>query len=175
MPGSKRCRRVQKNTVEKRLLNARGLPNFGLNFYILNAKGEYAGVSLYDAHLRGVHRERTGDRSDDRVARRQGDGLTRREICGRRAGDDVIVISDPVQLSVHGRSRRRTPSVDRSTHADHPINSIRSRTRRHDHRHAVLYVRCASAGSLRSAACSISVQRVHRRSRNMSRSAILTD
>jgi N4-(beta-N-acetylglucosaminyl)-L-asparaginase len=40
-------RRVQKNTVEKRLLNPRGLPNFGLNFYVLNAKGEYAGVSMY--------------------------------------------------------------------------------------------------------------------------------
>jgi hypothetical protein len=44
------CRRVQKNTVEKRLLNARGLPNFGLTFYVLNAKGEYAGVSLYEAN-----------------------------------------------------------------------------------------------------------------------------
>ncbi len=43
------CRRVQKNTIEKRLLNSRGLPNFGLSFYILNAKGEYAGVSLYEA------------------------------------------------------------------------------------------------------------------------------
>jgi N4-(beta-N-acetylglucosaminyl)-L-asparaginase len=40
-------RRVQKNTVEKRLLNARGLPNFGLNFYVLNATGEFAGVSMY--------------------------------------------------------------------------------------------------------------------------------
>jgi N4-(beta-N-acetylglucosaminyl)-L-asparaginase len=40
-------RRVQKNTVEKRLLNSRGLPNFGLNFYALNAKGELAGVSMY--------------------------------------------------------------------------------------------------------------------------------
>ena len=40
-------RRVQKNTVEKRLLNARGLPNFGLNFYVLNAKGDAAGVSMY--------------------------------------------------------------------------------------------------------------------------------
>jgi hypothetical protein len=43
------CRRVQKNTVEKRLLNSRGLPNFGLNFYVLNNKGEYAGVSLYES------------------------------------------------------------------------------------------------------------------------------
>jgi N4-(beta-N-acetylglucosaminyl)-L-asparaginase len=42
-------RRVQKNTVEKRLLNARGLPNFGLNFYVLNAKGEFAGVSMYSS------------------------------------------------------------------------------------------------------------------------------
>lgn len=40
-------RRVQHNTVEKRLLNDRGLPNFGLQFYALNKKGEYAGVSMY--------------------------------------------------------------------------------------------------------------------------------
>jgi N4-(beta-N-acetylglucosaminyl)-L-asparaginase len=40
-------RRVKANTVEKRLLNARGLPAFGLNFYALNAKGEYAGVTMY--------------------------------------------------------------------------------------------------------------------------------
>src|SRR5687768_5322734 len=38
--GLEACRRVQKNTVEKRLLNSRGLPAFGLNFYVLNAKGE---------------------------------------------------------------------------------------------------------------------------------------
>jgi N4-(beta-N-acetylglucosaminyl)-L-asparaginase len=47
--GMEALKRVQKNTVEKRLLNARGLPNFGLNFYILNAKGEFAGVSMYAA------------------------------------------------------------------------------------------------------------------------------
>jgi N4-(beta-N-acetylglucosaminyl)-L-asparaginase len=40
-------RRVKANTVEKRLLNDRGLPAFGLSFYALNAKGEYAGVSMY--------------------------------------------------------------------------------------------------------------------------------
>jgi N4-(beta-N-acetylglucosaminyl)-L-asparaginase len=43
-------KRVQKNTIEKRLLNSRGLPAFGLNFYALNAKGEYAGVSMYAAN-----------------------------------------------------------------------------------------------------------------------------
>ena len=40
-------RRIKANTVEKRLLNSRGLPNFGLEFYALNAKGEYAGTSMY--------------------------------------------------------------------------------------------------------------------------------
>jgi N4-(beta-N-acetylglucosaminyl)-L-asparaginase len=42
-------KRVSKNTVEKRLLTAKGQPNFGLNFYCLNAKGEYAGVSMYES------------------------------------------------------------------------------------------------------------------------------
>jgi N4-(beta-N-acetylglucosaminyl)-L-asparaginase len=41
--------RVKKNTVEKRLLNGRGLPNFGLSFYVLNKEGEYAGVSMYSS------------------------------------------------------------------------------------------------------------------------------
>ena len=41
------CRRIQKNTVEPRLLNSRGLPNFGINFYMLNARGEHAGVTMY--------------------------------------------------------------------------------------------------------------------------------
>jgi N4-(beta-N-acetylglucosaminyl)-L-asparaginase len=45
--GMTALKRVQKNTIEKRLLNSRGLPNFGLSFYVLNARGEYAGVSLY--------------------------------------------------------------------------------------------------------------------------------
>src|ERR1043165_1937189 len=40
--------RIKGNTIEKRLLNSRGLPNFGINFYILNAKGEYAGVTMYE-------------------------------------------------------------------------------------------------------------------------------
>jgi N4-(beta-N-acetylglucosaminyl)-L-asparaginase len=40
--------RIKNNTIEKRLLNSRGLPNFGINFYILNAKGEYAGVTMYE-------------------------------------------------------------------------------------------------------------------------------
>ena len=46
--GLEACRRIQAHTVEKRLLNSRGLPNFGISFYVLNSKGDYAGVSLYE-------------------------------------------------------------------------------------------------------------------------------
>ncbi|HUF51770.1 MAG TPA: N(4)-(beta-N-acetylglucosaminyl)-L-asparaginase [Longimicrobiales bacterium] len=44
--GLEACRRIQKSTVA-RLQNARGLPAFGINFYVLNARGEHAGVSMY--------------------------------------------------------------------------------------------------------------------------------
>jgi N4-(beta-N-acetylglucosaminyl)-L-asparaginase len=40
-------RRVRSNTVERRLRRANGDPNFSLTFYILNARGEHAGVSMY--------------------------------------------------------------------------------------------------------------------------------
>src|SRR6266404_3923013 len=46
--GLEACKRIKANTVEKRLLNSKGNPNFGINFYIVNAKGEYAGVSMYE-------------------------------------------------------------------------------------------------------------------------------
>lgn len=46
--GLEALRRVRAGTVERRLLNRRGLPNFDLNFYILNRRGEYAGVSMYE-------------------------------------------------------------------------------------------------------------------------------
>ncbi|CAN5284815.1 N(4)-(beta-N-acetylglucosaminyl)-L-asparaginase [soil metagenome] len=40
------CKRIKANTVEKRLLDARGEPNFNVTFYVLDAKGNHAGVSL---------------------------------------------------------------------------------------------------------------------------------
>lgn len=46
--GMEALRRIKANTVEKRLLNSSGNPGFGINFYILNAKGEYAGVTMYE-------------------------------------------------------------------------------------------------------------------------------
>ncbi len=45
--GMEALRRVQAHTVESRLLNSRGLPAFGLSFYILDAQGRWAGVSMY--------------------------------------------------------------------------------------------------------------------------------
>jgi N4-(beta-N-acetylglucosaminyl)-L-asparaginase len=47
--GMEALKRIKANTIEKRLLNARGEPNFNINFYILNAKGDYAGVCMYSA------------------------------------------------------------------------------------------------------------------------------
>jgi N4-(beta-N-acetylglucosaminyl)-L-asparaginase len=40
-------RRIKANTVEKRLLDKRGLPNFNVKFYVVNRSGEHAGVALY--------------------------------------------------------------------------------------------------------------------------------
>ena len=45
--GMEGLRRIVANTVERRLLNSRGQPNFGIQFYVLNTRGEHAGVSLY--------------------------------------------------------------------------------------------------------------------------------
>jgi N4-(beta-N-acetylglucosaminyl)-L-asparaginase len=41
-------KRIAANTIEKRLLNSRRQPNFNVIYYVLNAKGAHAGVSLYE-------------------------------------------------------------------------------------------------------------------------------
>jgi N4-(beta-N-acetylglucosaminyl)-L-asparaginase len=45
--GMEALNRIKANTIEKRLQNTKGNPNFGVNFYIINAKGEFAGVTMY--------------------------------------------------------------------------------------------------------------------------------
>jgi len=45
--GMEALRRIKAATVEKRLRKANGDPKFNVTFYVLNARGEYAGVSLY--------------------------------------------------------------------------------------------------------------------------------
>jgi N4-(beta-N-acetylglucosaminyl)-L-asparaginase len=46
--GLEALRRIKANQIEQRLLNGRGEPNFNINFYVLNARGDYAGVTMYN-------------------------------------------------------------------------------------------------------------------------------
>jgi len=48
-------RRVVRWTVEKRLLRADGRPNFNVNFYALNKKGETGGAALWSGARHAVH------------------------------------------------------------------------------------------------------------------------
>jgi N4-(beta-N-acetylglucosaminyl)-L-asparaginase len=45
--GMEALRRIKANTVDRRLLNSRGEPNFNVRFFVLNKRGEYAGVAIY--------------------------------------------------------------------------------------------------------------------------------
>jgi N4-(beta-N-acetylglucosaminyl)-L-asparaginase len=47
--GMDALRRIKANTIEARLLNARGEPNFNIRFFALNKRGEFAGVAMYHA------------------------------------------------------------------------------------------------------------------------------
>lgn len=49
--GMTALKRVAMQTVEKRLLNDKGQPNFGLNFYVLDKKGRFAGVSMQPSNF----------------------------------------------------------------------------------------------------------------------------
>jgi N4-(beta-N-acetylglucosaminyl)-L-asparaginase len=45
--GMAALKRIKSNTIEKRLLNSRGEPNFSINFYVLTKDGQHAGVAMY--------------------------------------------------------------------------------------------------------------------------------
>ena len=47
--GMEALRRIKSNTIEERLLNSRGEPNFDIRFFVLNKRGEHAGVAMYGA------------------------------------------------------------------------------------------------------------------------------
>ena len=47
--GMEALRRVRANTIEKRLLDDKGNPTFGLNFYVLDKAGQFAGCSMYES------------------------------------------------------------------------------------------------------------------------------
>ena len=46
--GLEALRRIAASTVDRRLLNSRGRPNFNVNFYALDKSGGFAGVSFYE-------------------------------------------------------------------------------------------------------------------------------
>src|SRR5216110_772693 len=48
--GMAALKRVVAKTIEKRLLNERGKPNFNVTYYVVNNRGAYAGVALYETH-----------------------------------------------------------------------------------------------------------------------------
>ncbi len=47
--GMEALKRIKANTIEARLLNTKGNPNFNIRFFVLNKRGEYAGVAMYRA------------------------------------------------------------------------------------------------------------------------------
>jgi N4-(beta-N-acetylglucosaminyl)-L-asparaginase len=47
--GLEALKRIRANTVEARLLNERGLPNFNVRFFVIDKRGRHAGVSMYRA------------------------------------------------------------------------------------------------------------------------------
>jgi N4-(beta-N-acetylglucosaminyl)-L-asparaginase len=67
--GMEALKRIKANTVEKRLLNARGEPNFNINFYILNRQGAYAGVTMYNPSEEGGVRFAVCDEKGPRLER----------------------------------------------------------------------------------------------------------
>lgn len=56
-------RRVLRNTVEKRLLNADGRPNFNVNFYAVNRRGEVGAAAIWSGSQFAVH---DGERNEIR-------------------------------------------------------------------------------------------------------------
>jgi hypothetical protein len=49
--GMATLKRIAHNTVEKRLLNDKEQPNFGLQFYILDKQGRHAAVTMNGANV----------------------------------------------------------------------------------------------------------------------------
>lgn len=47
--GMEALKRIRSNTIEARLLNAKGNPNFNIRFFVLDKQGRHAGVAMYHA------------------------------------------------------------------------------------------------------------------------------
>jgi N4-(beta-N-acetylglucosaminyl)-L-asparaginase len=53
--GLRVLKRIAEDTVEPYLKDSQGRPAFHLLFYVVNKKGEYAGVSMYDKRQFAIH------------------------------------------------------------------------------------------------------------------------
>jgi N4-(beta-N-acetylglucosaminyl)-L-asparaginase len=62
--GLKVCQRIAEFTTEPYLLDEQGRPNFGLNFYLCNVKGECAGVALMSGGRYSVNDGQTNQHRD---------------------------------------------------------------------------------------------------------------
>ncbi len=58
------CKRAVAWTVEKRLLGEDGRPNFNLNFYAVNKKGEYGAAAIYSGSRYAVNVDGRGELKD---------------------------------------------------------------------------------------------------------------
>jgi N4-(beta-N-acetylglucosaminyl)-L-asparaginase len=47
--GMEALKRIRANTIEARLLNSKGNPNFNIRFFVLDKQGRHAGVAMYHA------------------------------------------------------------------------------------------------------------------------------
>lgn len=58
------CRRIVKWTVEKRLQESNGRPNFNVNFYAVNKQGQYGAAAIYAGARYAVNVDGTGSLKD---------------------------------------------------------------------------------------------------------------
>jgi hypothetical protein len=89
--GMEALKRIKASTIEKRLLNSKGDPNFNIRFFVLNKRGEYAGVAMYHAgetKYACLYRKRRTDAGARAVALRLAQPIASRSQrrCWRRRG-----------------------------------------------------------------------------------------
>ena len=53
--GLEACKRIVEKTTSARLLNEDGRPNFNVNFYVVNKRGEHAGASIWSGSRYSLH------------------------------------------------------------------------------------------------------------------------
>ncbi len=62
--GMAALKRICEATIEKRLLNEDGNPTFNVSFYVLNKRGQYAGVALYGKNSKFAVCDENGPRHE---------------------------------------------------------------------------------------------------------------